>query len=101
MQALRVVNERVPMVWFLLGLLLNATGLYLGFEFVQAFFYMIVGWFCCAFGIALQVFRRREQPRSAEKTRLSPKFISAGATQVMQAMSAEALAAASSEENGS
>ena len=90
MQALRPVYERVPMVWFLLGLLFNATGLYLGFDYVQAFFYMIFGWFCCAFGVALFVFRRREAPPAAERTRLSPKFISAGSTQVIQAMSKEA-----------
>lgn len=101
MHALRPVYERVPMVWFLLGLLFNAIGLYLGFDYVQAFFYMIFGWFCCAFGVALYILRRREAPRSAEKTRLSPQFISAGATQVIQAMTLEAQesAAAAEREN--
>jgi hypothetical protein len=76
------VKERVPLVWILVGLLFNATGLYLGFEFGLTFVYMIVGWFCCAFGISLLVFQLREKPRTTDRTRLSPNFISAGKTQV-------------------
>lgn len=75
--------ERVPLVWVLVGLLFNATGLYLGFDFGLTFVYLIVGWFCAAFGIALLVFRWREKPRVTEQTRLSPNFISAGQTQVV------------------
>ncbi len=36
------IFERHPMVWFLLGLLFNSAGLYLGFEYSLAFAYMIV-----------------------------------------------------------
>lgn len=72
------IYERLPIVWFLVGLLFNATGLYLGFEYSVSFLWMIVGWFCCAYGAALFVFHLRERPRAAEKTRLSPKFVSAG-----------------------
>jgi hypothetical protein len=78
MQVFTVIFERIPQVWFLLGLLFNATGLYLGFDYKLAFVYMIVGWFCCAYGIAVFVFQLRERPRNSEATRLSPKFISAG-----------------------
>ncbi len=80
------VFERLPMVWFLLGLLFNAAGLYLGFEYSLAFGYMIVGWFCCAYGLALFVLRLRERPRTSAATRLSQNFISAGSTGIIPAM---------------
>jgi len=79
-------HERLPMVWVLLGLLFNAAGLYLGFEYSMAFVYMIVGWLCCVFGATVFVLQRQERPRSSTATRLSPKFISAGATVIMPAM---------------
>ena len=86
MRLFTTVFERIPMVWFLLGLLFNAAGLYLGFEYSLAFGYMIVGWFCCAYGLALFVFRLQERPRTTAATRLSPNFVSAGSTVVMPAM---------------
>ncbi len=79
------VYERVPMVWFLVGLLFNATGLYLGFEYTLSFAYLMLGWFCCACGVALFVFRLREHPGKSTDTRLSSKFVSAGSTQVIAA----------------
>jgi hypothetical protein len=78
------IFERLPSVWFLLGLLFNAAGLYLGFEFSLSFGYMVVGWFCCAYGLALFFFRMRERPRGTEATRLSPKFIADGADVMTQ-----------------
>jgi len=78
--------DRVPVVWILLGLLFNAAGLQLGFEYSLSFVYMLIGWFCCAFGAAIFVLRLGERPRSSAKTRLSPKFVSAGATQVIPDM---------------
>lgn len=86
MQPLTIVLERLPMVWFLLGLLFNSAGLYLGFEYSLAFGYMIIGWFCCAYGLAIFVFRFQERPRTSAANRLSPKFISAGSTVVMPVM---------------
>ena len=86
MRLFTIIFERLPIVWFLLGLLFNAVGLYLGFEYSLAFGYMIVGWFCCAYGIALYVFRLRERPKSSAATRLSPNFISVGSTEAMPAM---------------
>jgi len=83
MNLFTIVFERLPMVWFLLGLLFNATGLYLGFEYSLSFGYMLVGWFCCAYGLALFVFRFQERPRASAATRLSPEFVQAGATVVM------------------
>ena len=58
------IYERIPMVWFLLGLLFVATGLYLGFEYSLSFWYMMIGWFCCAYGVAIFVLRLRERPRA-------------------------------------
>ena len=83
MQLFTTIFERHPMLWFLLGLLFNTAGLYLGFEFTLAFGYMMVGWFCCAYGIALFVFQLRERPKTTEATVLSPDFVSAGSTVVM------------------
>ena len=75
-----IIFERVPIVWILVGLLFQASGLYLGFDYALSFLYMIIGAFCFAFGVAILVFRMRERPKAPEKTRLSPQFISAGAT---------------------
>ncbi len=86
MRLFTTIFERLPMVWFLLGLLFNSAGLYLGFEYSLAFVYMIVGWFCCAYGVVLFVFRLWERPRTSAATRLSPNFISAGSTVTMPAM---------------
>ena len=83
MNLFSTIFERLPMVWFLLGLLFNAAGLYLGFEYSLAFGYMLVGWFCCAYGLALFVFRFQARPRSSAATRLSPDFVQAGASVMM------------------
>jgi hypothetical protein len=88
MQLFTIVFERLPMVWFLLGLLFNATGLYVGFDNALSFGYMIVGWFCCAYGLALFVLRLRERPKAKTATRLSPHFLSVGETVVTPAMPA-------------
>ncbi len=80
------IYERVPMVWILLGLLFNATGLYLGFEYSLSFWYLIIGWFCCAYGVAIFVFRLGMRPKGAADTRLSPAFISGAPTPAAPAM---------------
>ena len=83
MRLLTVVFERLPMVWILLGLLFNAAGLLLGFEFSLAFGYMMVGWVCIAWGVVVFVLQLLERPQQSPATRLSPKFISIGATDLM------------------
>lgn len=83
MRLFTTVFERLPMVWILLGLLFNAAGLYLGFEYSLAFGYFIVGWICCAYGVTVFFLQRGESPVRSEATRLSPNFISAGATAMM------------------
>ncbi len=86
MRLFTIVFERLPVVWILLGLLFNAGGLYLGFEYSLAFGYMIVGWMCCAYGLSIMVLRRMERPRKSEGSNLSRNFISVGSTALMPAI---------------
>lgn len=81
------IYERVPVVWVLLGLLFNATGLYLGFEYPLSFAYMMVGWFCAAYGVAIFALRLRERPKTSAATRLSPQFVSGGPLNAAPAVS--------------
>jgi len=85
MQLFSVVFERLPVVWFLLGLLFISLGLYLGLEYSMAFAYVIVGLSSCAYGLAILLLRLWERPETSDSARLSPKFISAGATVIMPA----------------
>ena len=89
MQLFNIVFERMPMVWFLLGLLFNALALYIGFDASMFFVYMLLGWGCCIYGLALFVLQRMEKPKQSEKTKLSPNFISAGDTTAMTAIPKE------------
>jgi len=85
MQLFNIISERLPMVWFLLGLLFNALALYMGIESSLFFVYLIVGWACCALGLAIFFLQLQERPKQAAKTRLSPNFISAGDATMMPA----------------
>ena len=87
MRLFKTNPERLPMVWFLLGLLFISAGLFLGYEFSVAFGYIIVGLLCCAFGLVLFVLQLMEPRKKSAKTRLSPGFISVGATDAMPAIS--------------
>lgn len=78
MQLFTIIFERLPIVWFLLGLLFNATGLYLGFDYSLSFVYLVVGWCCCVYGIAVYFLQRIERKRKGADTKLSRQFISAG-----------------------
>ena len=86
MQLFTIVFERLPIVWFLLGLLFNAIGLYVGFDNSLSFVYMIIGWACCVYGLAIYVLRLWERPSTSEASRLSPNFISVGSTEMMPAV---------------
>ncbi len=79
------VYERYPQMWFLLGLLFIATGLYLGFEFSFSFVYVMVGFFCCVFGAALFTLRLVERPKAqaASESRKPIHFDSADAIQTV------------------
>ena len=97
MQVFNIVFERLPMVWFLLGLLFNALALWIGFDASMFFVYMILGWGCCIYGLALLVLQRMDKPKQSAKTKLSPNFISAGATTMMPVVPKEEREAAANE----
>ena len=50
---------RIPQVWFLLGLLFIANGLYIGIDFAASIGYIGIGLVCCAYGIGVAVVRSR------------------------------------------
>jgi hypothetical protein len=58
------IYERYPQVWVLLGLLFVTTGLYLGFEVSYSFLYIMIGFFCSVFGVALFALRLFERPKT-------------------------------------
>ena len=58
------VYERIPQFYFLVGLLFMANGLYLGFEFAIAFYYIGFGLISCSYGVA--IFLMRLQNRHAQ-----------------------------------
>jgi len=87
MRLFKTNPERLPMVWFLLGLLFIAAGLFLGYEFSVSLGYIIVGLLCCAFGLVLFVLQLMEPRKKSAKTRLSPGFISVGENVAMPAIS--------------
>jgi len=80
MRLFTIVFERIPVVWFLLGLLFIAGGLYLGFDNSLSFVYMLVGLFCSAYGLALFALRYATAKKPSTATRLSRNFISVGST---------------------
>jgi hypothetical protein len=51
------VYERIPQFYFLVGLLFMANGLYLGFDFVLAFYYIGFGLISCSYGVAIFLMR--------------------------------------------
>ena len=83
MRLFNIVFERLPMVWLLLGLLFNSLALYLGLDSSLFFIYLIVGWGCCAYGLAIFFLQKLEGPKQTAATKLSPHFISAGSTMAM------------------
>jgi hypothetical protein len=67
--------ERLPQVWFLLGLLFISNGLYLGLDFKLAFGYLGVGLISCIYGIGIALFRwryRRAKSDGEESVDLDP-----------------------------
>lgn len=80
-----IPQERQPMVCLLFGLLLIASGLWVGFDSTTAIGSMIVGLLVSVFGLILFVLQLQERPRQTATTRLSPDFISAGSTVQMPA----------------
>jgi hypothetical protein len=60
--------ERVPQLWFLLGLLFVANGVYLGFEFAISFLYIGVGMLCCSWGVGVFLLRLRNRRNGASRS---------------------------------
>ena len=55
------VFGRIPQFYFLVGLLFVAGGLYLGFYFELAFYYIGFGLINCAFGIGMYAVRLQQR----------------------------------------
>jgi len=77
------IFERLPQVWVLVGLLIIASGLYLGFDYSLVFVYLGLGIVCFLYGLVLYVLLLLEGPSKAKARPLSRDFISIGETVVM------------------
>ena len=83
------IFERLPQVWILVGLLIMATGVYLGFDYSIVFVYLGLGVLCFLYGVVLFVLLALEGPKKSNARPLSRDFISIGETVVMPAPSAD------------
>lgn len=77
------IFERLPQVWILVGLLIMATGVYLGFDYSIVFVYLGLGVLCFLYGVVLFVLLTLEGPGKSKARPLSRDFISIGATVIM------------------
>ncbi len=77
------IFERLPQVWVLVGLLIIATGLYLGFDYSLVFVYLGIGIISFVYGLVLFVLLLLEGPGRSKARPLSRDFISIGATVIM------------------
>lgn len=83
------IFERLPQVWVLVGLLIIATGLYLGFEYSIVFVYLGIGVLSFLYGLVLYVLLLLEGPGKSKARPLSRDFISIGATVIMPAQQSD------------
>ena len=72
------IFERLPQVWVLVGLLIIATGLYLGFDYSLVFVYLGIGIISFVYGLVLFALLLIESPRNSKTKPLSREFISIG-----------------------
>ncbi|MGB5689736.1 MAG: hypothetical protein WBM45_10685 [Woeseiaceae bacterium] len=79
------IFERLPQVWVLVGLLIIASGLYLGFDYSLVFVYLGIGVLCFLYGVTLYLMLLLEGPSKKQARPLSPDFIQIGETVVMPA----------------
>lgn len=77
------IFERLPQVWILVGLLIMASGIYLGFDYSIVFVYLGLGMLCFLYGVVLFVLLALEGPKKTNVRPLSRDFISIGETVVM------------------
>jgi len=81
--------ERLPQVWVLVGLLIIATGLYLGFDYSLTFYYLGIGIISFVYGVALFVLRFLDGPGKSSVRPLSRDFISIGTAVAMPVSEAD------------
>jgi len=74
------IFERLPQVWVLVGLLIIASGVFLGFDYSLVFVYLGIGVLCFLYGIVLFGLLLLEGPKKSKASPLSRDFISIGAT---------------------
>ncbi|NQV85568.1 MAG: hypothetical protein HQ492_00625 [Woeseiaceae bacterium] len=55
------IYERIPQFWFFIGLLFIAGGLYVGVDIPMWIIYIVLGFLCCAFGLAIAVLRMKHR----------------------------------------
>ena len=77
------IFERLPQVWVLVGLLIIATGLYLGFDYSIVFVYLGIGVISFVYGLVLFALLLIEGPKKSKAKPLSRDFISIGATVIV------------------
>jgi len=77
------IFERLPQVWVLVGLLIIATGLYLGFDYSLVFVYLGIGITCFLYCLVMFLLLLLEGPGKSNARPLSRDFISIGATVIM------------------
>jgi len=83
------IFERLPQVWILVGLLIIATGLYLGFDYSMTLVYLGIGMFSFVYGVALFVLQFLDGTGKSSVRPLSRDFISIGTAAVMPASQAD------------
>ena len=72
------IYERIPQFYFLSGLLFVADGLYLGFEYWFAIYYIGLGMTCSVYGASLYLIRKMyRRARPAVDENASPADASA------------------------
>ena len=77
------IFERLPQVWVLVGLLIIATGVYLGFDYSLVFVYLGIGITCFLYGLVMFLLLLLEGPGKSNARPLSRDFISIGSTAIM------------------
>lgn len=63
------VYERIPHFWFVMGLLFIAGGLYMGVDIPVWVVYIVIGFLCCSFGIAVAVLRMKHRTGQSEDSK--------------------------------
>ena len=92
------IYERIPLFYFLVGLLLIADGFYLGFEYAAMPYYIGFGLASCAYGTAIRVMRFRYRRNRPTEEAAAPA-VDAAAAVAESAVPADEIVADSSHEH--